>query len=552
LRGKRLFSPAIRRCFVLGRNYRTEGAAAKRKRIMKIKVIIALVLLFPAFSLPAEEDNQSREDEIKTLLYAVDRQATEYNDEITYVQRVNIGIPGGDNWLVEWHENKYNSYLLSCYAIQENMEIANDFFIGSNSYHFKASRFDIMAEIPGKRVRDSTTVIGDYNNDGVDELFMFIFGGSRTKIEISGYNPDIGSFFCMCSVDSAIVDPENGPAPVEFITYKGMEGFKVYCIAEQPHVAPPKNIIKGLYAWYFYAWDEKVREYVEVEEYIEGADYTKEDEIKTFLLATDKQSTIYNYELTMVEKVNWGLPEGDNWLVVWSRGIENYAKIYVIEGTEVKREMNALRTSRDPRDFSPFDIYKSLPGMTIRDGMGQIGDFNGDGLDEILVFGAGPSRPEVRIYGYERELNRIKGYCAIPHGLIDLENGPSPLEFVSYKGMRGFKVYYDLYWRPKESEPPRNIINEEYAWYFYIWDEEVRKYVEVEEYIEGADYAGVEVKEEEPATVPPPAVEPQITESDIPAIKTAEVTPAKPVLFAGIAAALLIAGVVIFALRKKK
>jgi hypothetical protein len=237
------------------------------------------VLLFPAFFLFADDENQGSEDEIKALLYAVDDRATKYNSEITFIQEVNMNIPGGDNWLVEWYKSEENNYLLMCYAIQEN-KVAKDIFMGGNYDPFEVSRFDIMAEIPGKRIRDSTAVIGDYNNDGIDELFKFLLGGSGWGVNILSYNPVIGSRFGLCSVDSTIIDPENGPAPVEFITYKGMKGFKVYCHADGNHVQMPKNIINTWYAWYFYTWDEKAGEYVEVEEYIEEAEYVeaKEDQ----------------------------------------------------------------------------------------------------------------------------------------------------------------------------------------------------------------------------------------------------------------------------------
>jgi hypothetical protein len=228
------------------------------------------------------------------------------------------------------------------------------------------------------------------------------------------------------------------------------------------------------------------------------------EQVRSLLLATDKQSTEFNYEIVFAEKVNMGIPEGDNWLIVWKRDNTNMARIYAIEGTEVKRKEIAVLVSRPPQEFSSYDIYQFLPGMTVENGIFQIGDFNGDGLDEILIFGAGASRWEVHIYGYERETDDIELYCGIPHGLIDPENGPSPLEFLTYKGMWGFKVYYNLYWRSSSDPSPKNIIrnksNGKYAWYFYTWDETRREYIEVGEYLEGSEYAEAE---EEPTEIPP-------------------------------------------------
>ncbi len=74
--------------------------------------------------------------------------------------------------------------------------------------------------------------------------------------------------------------------------------------------------------------------------------------------------------------------------------------------------------------------------------------------------------------------------CEIPFKIIDSEYGPAPVEFISYNGIFGFKVYFFDYevaggigyvYEPN----PQNG-----KWIFYTWDAERREYVEVGEVIE--------------------------------------------------------------------
>jgi len=65
------------------------------------------------------------------------------------------------------------------------------------------------------------------------------------------------------------------------------------------------------------------------------------------------------------------------------------------------------------------------------------------------------------INGWHNILNNYK--------IIDKVNGPTPVEFLTYKGMYGFKVYF----------PSNKIEDENNNWIFYTYDIEQKKYIEV-------------------------------------------------------------------------
>jgi hypothetical protein len=69
---------------------------------------------------------------------------------------------------------------------------------------------------------------------------------------------------------------------------------------------------------------------------------------------------------------------------------------------------------------------KNIPGTHISNGTSSIGDFNGDGPDEIFTFGFGGNGRFIVITGYESTTDKIQNYCYIPFNLVDPENGPGP------------------------------------------------------------------------------------------------------------------------------
>jgi hypothetical protein len=128
-----------------------------------------------------------------------------------------------------------------------------------------------MKDIPGTHIGNGTSSIGDFNGDGLDEIFQYAFGGNGNFIAIIGYDAATDNTKDYCLIPLDIIDPENGPAPVEFMTYKGIDGFKAYffefTVAGGPTLPPdPANPNNG--KWIFYAWDAEKREYAEVEEIV--------------------------------------------------------------------------------------------------------------------------------------------------------------------------------------------------------------------------------------------------------------------------------------------
>jgi hypothetical protein len=141
--------------------------------------------------------------------------------------------------------------------------------MGLNDDKHPHSRYDIMQDIPGTHIGNGCSSFGDFNGDGLDEVFQYAFGGNGKFIFIIGYDAGNDKLAYYCNIPFALIDPDNGPAPAKFMTYKGMEGFKVYyyelSVAGGPN-EPPNEPDPDNGKWFFYTWDETKREYVQVEE----------------------------------------------------------------------------------------------------------------------------------------------------------------------------------------------------------------------------------------------------------------------------------------------
>jgi hypothetical protein len=202
-------------------------------------------------------------EEMKTFLYENDKYIKEYEVKITFISKANFGIPGGDNWIVRLSDSFLPIYVRNGTTIERKYNLTSfDLSEGSN--------FDIMRDIPGTRIGNSTSSIGDFNGDGRDEVFEYAFGGRAFLIIIYGYDAEKDNFVNYCDINLSfrLIDKYDGPAPAEFMTYKGMYGFKVYYVALELGFGPdyhpdpnPKNN-----KWFFYTWSAEQREYVEVGE----------------------------------------------------------------------------------------------------------------------------------------------------------------------------------------------------------------------------------------------------------------------------------------------
>jgi hypothetical protein len=201
------------------------------------------------------------------------------------------------------------------------------------------------------------------------------------------------------------------------------------------------------------------------------------DQVVSFLHENDDQRIKFNENIIFIEEFNFGIPGGENWLVVWEdqwRDVDHQYKtvlvfVYVvdIDSGEIKFRERVLTTSKR----TEFLSYYRLPGVTV-DGICQVGDFNGDGFDDVLSLLGGVGGGFF-ICGFPG--GRETWYCNIHYGLVG-DGEQSPVKFINFNGENGFKVYYYQYEVAGGPGWVSDPSPDNHKWLFYKWDERQQKF----------------------------------------------------------------------------
>ena len=187
-------------------------------------------------------------DEVRELL------AKERGGDILYLSRINLGIHGGYNWIADRSDGW--TYI---YTINDDKEVKEAGGISTatpteiqywdkNSQSFTNFDDNIVQCIPGTRIGRKATSFGDYNGDGIDEIFN-INTAIQLSCTISGYNNDNGKRIFFLNESFFPISPK-GPAPVLFANYRGTDGILIHTIDRWEQ-----------YVWVFLVWDEWSRKY---------------------------------------------------------------------------------------------------------------------------------------------------------------------------------------------------------------------------------------------------------------------------------------------------
>jgi hypothetical protein len=229
--------------------------------------------------------------------------------------------------------------------------------------------------------------------------------------------------------------------------------------------------------------------YVPVFEYEYNYEPLSEEEIERLSLILYEQEERYLEgwvkKILLIQKVNFAVPNGDNFIVLWE-GVQDgtYKNDHIILYSISDKIENRYYIGHGGVPITVvtnFNIMENIPGFHIRATGASIFDFNGDGIDELFLYGFFGMGNFIGITGYDAEKNEMAAYCDyVGFSIIDKNFGPAPLEFTRYKNRIGFKVYgqYD------PNIPPVNLINNYYAWYFYTWNDETKQYENIGEYLQ--------------------------------------------------------------------
>jgi hypothetical protein len=208
------------------------------------KAVLALILTMAVASQAfADEIDEARE-----LL------SKERDGDILYLSRINLGISGGDNWIANWSDGWTRIFIINDNKdVKEaggigTVEISDiRYLISRNTYN--DLEYDIMQGIPGTRLGSKAANFGDYDNDGIDEIF-YINPYNESRCSIWKYDSDKEELVIYFSYRFDLIS-SGKPSPVTFANYQGKDGILVH----------NRNHLAEQYVWYFFVWSEENRKY---------------------------------------------------------------------------------------------------------------------------------------------------------------------------------------------------------------------------------------------------------------------------------------------------
>jgi hypothetical protein len=187
-----------------------------------------------------------------------------------------------------------------------------------------------------------------------------------------------------------------------------------------------------------------------------------------------------------------------------------------------------------------YNILDKIPGTQFWNKAVKIGDFNGDGYDEILSIN--PYQSQCLINEYNREKGEMVFTLSYTFA-IPGPQAPPPIIFTSYEETNCIAVH------------TRDHRAERYVWGLFTWNQENQKYTRIKEiWADDIDFSitGVikERKERQNETLPP---QPDVIESHTDKYVQNDTEPSVLALIAIICGMIIAAGgVVFFALKWKK
>jgi hypothetical protein len=182
-------------------------------------------------------------DEVWELLIA------ERGGDIQYLSRINLGISGGDNWVAN---RKPYTYIYTVDSEKKVKHITTTAIseLTEVKYRNVDLEYDILQYIPGTQLGSKAAKFGDYNGDGIDEIFI-INPYNESHCYILEYDNDKGEKVFPYSARYDL-SSSKGPAPFGFYNHLGRDGIMTH-LWDYP---------QERYVWIFLVWDEASRKYI--------------------------------------------------------------------------------------------------------------------------------------------------------------------------------------------------------------------------------------------------------------------------------------------------
>ena len=165
---------------------------------------------------------------------------------ISSIIKVDDIIPRLLTFIVSWTNMKGNIYYL--YTFDENQMLVNAYFLGQIMLLNNQKQI-LMEKLTGNIIENEIISIGDFNNDGVNEITIYTeYRYIRYVFIVYGYNIIENSLEELCLVP-VLINHYNVFPTVEYIG----NGFRILEVIDDELLE---------YVWNNYIWDSEKRKYI--------------------------------------------------------------------------------------------------------------------------------------------------------------------------------------------------------------------------------------------------------------------------------------------------
>jgi hypothetical protein len=200
--------------------------------------------------------------------------------------------------------------------------------------------------------------------------------------------------------------------------------------------------------------------------------------VKELILKND-DSINENTKIVFIDKANFGVLGGDNWIVVLSNKYGYHdADIYIMDNNVIVNKYYGtfIEHYYGEKNFEPME---NIPGKQLGNSFNFYGDFNGDDIDELFYLDFGLLNL-LQIYGFDETKDKFIDLLNVSFEYKYIQRIPT-IKYMTFNNVSGFVVLYISYY---EGGDPNPIIDPYIGkWLFFTWNNEQRKYVRIGEVI---------------------------------------------------------------------
>jgi hypothetical protein len=172
-----------------------------------------------------------------------------HEGELSEIIEIKNIIPSFLCFLAGWSDHNTKNSFIILYTFDKNHNFFKEYLVGNKQY-LNNYRNILIENLPGNKINPGLVSIGDFNNDGINEVLSYSLHPPHFYYVFSVFGYDvIENDFVLTLLVPIFINFENMFSPVEYIE----NGFRILEIIDDEYLD---------LSWNDYVWDVNIRKYL--------------------------------------------------------------------------------------------------------------------------------------------------------------------------------------------------------------------------------------------------------------------------------------------------